>query len=55
MLVNSVRLVGVRTSLKDGRTMVSPSVIATLMAEHYGKGMAKAFSPRMIAQAQPAP
>ena len=53
MMVNGVRRIGVRTSLKDGRTLVSPSVIATLMAEHYGKGMADAFPPHMVAQVAP--
>jgi hypothetical protein len=33
VMVNGLRRIGVRTSLKDGRTLVSPSVIATLMAE----------------------
>jgi len=53
MMVNGVRRIGVRTSLKDGRTLVSPSVIATLMAEHWGKGMANAFPPHMVAQVAP--
>ncbi len=41
---------GLRTSLKDGRIYVSPSVIATLMAEKYGQGIANAF-PNLIAKA----
>jgi hypothetical protein len=53
MMVNGIRRIGVRTSLKDGRTLVSPSVIATLMAEHWGKGMANAFPPHMVAQVAP--
>ncbi len=50
MLVNGTPRTGVRTRLRDARTEVSPSVIATLMAEHYGKGMATAF-PQRIAKA----
>jgi len=53
MMVNGLRRIGVRTSLNDGHTLVSPSVIATLMAEHYGKGMASAF-PQLIAKADTA-
>jgi hypothetical protein len=52
MTVNGVRLVGIRASLQDGRILVSPSVIATLMAAHYGKGMESAFPPQMIARAE---
>jgi hypothetical protein len=54
IIVNGLRRVDVRTCLKDDRTLVSPSVIATLMAAHYGKGMENAFPPQMIAQAQTA-
>jgi len=51
IMVNGTRRVGVRAALEEDRLRVSPSVIATLMAEHYGKGMANAF-PTLIAKTE---
>lgn len=49
MVVNGRRRAGVRTSLQDGHAYVSPSVIATLMADHYGRGVATALEPMIAA------
>jgi len=44
MLVNGQQRTGVRTWLADGEARVSLSVVATLMAEQRGKGVANALS-----------
>jgi tetratricopeptide (TPR) repeat protein len=49
IVINGAPRKGLWTSLAQGQTLVSPSVIATLMAEQYGTGMAKALAPLLAA------
>jgi hypothetical protein len=55
MVINGTARVRVPVSLKNGRTHVSPSVIAALMAEQRGRGVANALAGLLAALPRPKP